>query len=64
MAFSTSKLISSLISDKRSALSSSNFSLITLIILDSLVSTGVAVPDLVSSILKQCITIELKETNK
>ena len=42
MGFSASKLISSLISDRRSALSLLNFPLITLITSNSLLSTGVA----------------------
>ena len=62
MAFSTSKLISFLISDQRSALSSSSFSLIAVITANSLVSTGVAFPDLVSGILRQRRISELKET--
>ena len=62
VAFCTSKWISSLISDKRSVLSSLNFSLVTLITSNSLISIGVALPDLVSGILKQGMTITLKET--
>ena len=62
IAFCTSKWISSLISDKRSALSSSDFSLVTLITSNSYISIGVALPDLVSGILKQGMTITLKET--
>ena len=53
MAFSTSRGIS---------LRSSNFPLITLTMLPLLVSIGMALPDLVSDILKQFMTIKLKET--
>ena len=52
VAFSTSKRISSLISDKRSALTLSNVSLITKITSNTFVSLGVALPDLASGILK------------
>ena len=53
MAFSTSRGIN---------LRSSNFPLITQIMLPLLVSIGMALPDLVSDILKQFMTIKLKET--